>query len=54
VCATILGGFFLGRTIPNISERIHYVILVVIVLSILPPVVSILRSRRGKSAGGKR
>jgi membrane-associated protein len=54
VCATILGGFFLGRTIPNISERIHYVILVVIVLSILPPVISILRSRRGGSGGGKR
>jgi membrane-associated protein len=46
VSATILGGFFLGRTIPNISERIHYVILVVIVLSILPAVISILRSRK--------
>jgi membrane-associated protein len=53
VSATILGGFFLGRTIPNISERIHYVILVVIVLSILPPVISILRSQMGKSAKGK-
>src|SRR5882762_8739289 len=46
VSATILGGFFLGRTVPNISERIHYVILVVIVLSILPAVISILRSRK--------
>jgi membrane-associated protein len=53
VSATILGGFFLGRTIPNISERIHYVILVVIVLSILPAVISILRSRKGASAHGK-
>src|SRR5580700_7645592 len=53
VSATILGGFFLGRTVPNISERIHYVILVVIVLSILPPVISILRSQMGKSAKGK-
>jgi membrane-associated protein len=49
VSATILGGFFLGRTIPNISERIHYVILVVIVLSILPAVISILRSRKKHS-----
>ena len=42
----ILGGYFLGRTIPNISQRIHYVILVVIVLSLLPAVISILRARR--------
>lgn len=42
----ILGGFFLGRTIPNISQRIHYVILVVIFLSLLPAIISILRARR--------
>jgi membrane-associated protein len=53
VSATILGGFFLGRTIPNISQRIHYVILVVIVLSILPPIISIVRSRKGVLAKGK-
>ena len=42
----ILGGFFLGRTIPNIGQRIHYVILVVIFLSLLPAIISILRARR--------
>jgi membrane-associated protein len=42
----ILGGFFLGRTIPNISQRIHYVILVVIFLSLLPAIISVLRARR--------
>jgi membrane-associated protein len=41
----ILGGFFLGRSVPNIGQKIHYVILVVVVLSILPAVISILRSR---------
>ncbi len=46
VGAMILGGYFLGRTIPNISQRIHYVILVVIFLSLLPAVISILRARR--------
>ena len=46
VSTTILGGYFLGRSIPNISQRIHYVIAVVILLSILPPIVSILRSRQ--------
>jgi membrane-associated protein len=44
----ILGGYSLGRTIPNISQRIHYVILVVIFLSLLPAVISILRARRAE------
>jgi membrane-associated protein len=52
VGSMILGGFFLGRSIPNISQRIHYVIAVVIVLSILPAIVGILRSRRISPAGG--
>ena len=42
----ILGGYSLGRTIPNISQRIHYVILVVIFLSLLPAIIGILRARR--------
>ncbi len=48
----ILGGYFLGRTIPNISQRIHYVILVVIILSLLPAIISILRSQRAGPAAG--
>src|SRR4029077_13254647 len=35
----ILGGYTLGRQIPNISQNIHYVIAVVIVLSLLPPAI---------------
>jgi membrane-associated protein len=42
----ILGGYALGHSVPNIGERIHYVIAVVIVLSVLPAVISILRARR--------
>lgn len=42
----ILGGFFLGRSVPNIGQRIHYVIAVVVVLSILPAIISILRARK--------
>jgi membrane-associated protein len=45
VGAMILGGFFLGRSVPNIGQKIHYVIIVVAVVSILPAVISILRSR---------
>jgi len=46
VGAMILGGYFLGRSVPNIGQRIHYVIAAVIVLSLLPAVISILRARR--------
>ena len=38
----ILGGYFLGRTIPNIGEKIHYVILVVVLVSILPIIIGFL------------
>ena len=42
----ILGGYALGRSIPNIGQKIHYVIAVVVVLSLLPAVISVLRERR--------
>jgi len=48
----ILGGYFLGRTIPNISQRIHYVIAVVVVLSLLPAIIGVLRSRRDEDRSG--
>ena len=41
----ILGSYFLGHMIPNIAQRIHYVIAVVILLSILPVIISFLRAR---------
>jgi len=46
VGAMILGGYFLGRSVPNIGQRIHYVIAVVVVLSVTPAVISIFRARR--------
>jgi membrane-associated protein len=46
VGSMILGGFFLGRSIPNISQKIHYVIAVVVALSLLPAVISILRTKK--------
>jgi len=42
----ILGSYYLGHLIPNLAQRIHYVIAVVIFLSILPVIISILRARR--------
>jgi membrane-associated protein len=36
VMSMTLAGFFLGRSIPNIEKQIHWVILIVIVLSFIP------------------
>jgi membrane-associated protein len=47
VGAMILGGYSLGRSVPNIGQRIHYVIAVVVLVSLLPAVISVLRARRG-------
>lgn len=41
----ILGGYFLGRQIPNIGQNIHYVIAVVIFLSLLPAIIGLLRAK---------
>ncbi|OGL79363.1 hypothetical protein A3E39_04040 [Candidatus Uhrbacteria bacterium RIFCSPHIGHO2_12_FULL_60_25] len=38
-------GYFLGRSIPNIEEKIHIVIVVIIFLSILPGIIEYLKHR---------
>ena len=50
VGAMILGGYSLGRTIPNISQRIHYVIAVVVFLSLLPAIIGFFKARREAGA----
>jgi membrane-associated protein len=45
----ILGGYSLARKIPNIGEKIHYVIAVVIFLSLLPPIIGVLRAKSSGS-----
>jgi membrane-associated protein len=50
VGAMILGGFTLGRSIPNIGKYIHYVIAVVAIVSILPAVIGVLRSQKSASS----
>jgi membrane-associated protein len=42
----ILGGYFLGSIVPNINERIHWVIAAVVILSLMPAVIGALRARR--------
>jgi membrane-associated protein len=41
-----LGGYFLGSLVPNIGERIHWVIAAVVALSLLPAAIGALRARR--------
>lgn len=41
-------GYFLGRSIPNIEEKIHVVIIGIILLSILPGIIEVLRHRKTK------
>ncbi len=50
VFSMILTGYLLGSAVPDIDKHIHYVIAVVIVLSILPAVIEVLRNRRKSAA----
>jgi membrane-associated protein len=50
VGAMILGGYTLGRSIPNIGKYIHYVIAVVAIVSILPAIIGLLRSRNAPNS----
>ena len=50
VGATILGGYTLGRSVPNIGKYIHYVIAVVVLLSILPAIIGFLKSKKAAPA----
>jgi len=45
VLSMTLAGYFLGTLVPNIQERIHLVIAVVIVLSLLPAIIKFFSER---------
>lgn len=48
ISSTTLLGYFLGNLIPDIEKYIHYVIGVVILLSLLPVVIEVLKARARK------
>lgn len=48
VFGMVLGGFFLGRSVPNVNQNLHIVIAVVVFLSLVPAVVEVLRQRRAE------
>jgi len=49
VWSMVLTGYWLGSSVPNIDQNIHYVIAVVVILSIMPAVVEAIRLRRVRS-----
>ena len=53
VASMTLGGYYLGRMVPNIDKHIHIVVAVVIFLSVLPGIIAWLRSRMGTGGAGK-
>jgi len=46
----VLGGYLAGSRIPNIGKYIHVIIGVIILLSILPPIIGLLKARSGAKA----
>lgn len=48
--STVLGGYALASFIPDIDKKIHQVIVVVVILSVLPAVIEIWRERRRAAA----
>jgi len=53
ITSMVLTGYFLGSTIPNIDKNIHYVIAVVVFLSILPGIIKYLQVKYGKKQTAK-
>jgi membrane-associated protein len=43
-------GYLLGQAVPNIGDHIHVVVAIVILLSVIPIVVELVRERRRRSA----
>jgi membrane-associated protein len=56
ISSMILGGYGVGKLVPSIGTRIHYVILAVVFVSLLPAGISAWRARRASknppAAGG--
>jgi len=46
-----LGGYGVGKLMPNLGDKIHYVILAVVFLSLLPAIIGALRARDGNAGG---
>jgi membrane-associated protein len=52
VGSMVMGGYLLGSRVPNIGKYLHLVIGAIILLSILPPIIGLLRVKRTEVANG--
>src|SRR5215212_3784087 len=50
VFTMILGGYFLGRAFPFLREHLEIVVVVIVVLSLIPAVIEVIKSRREKKS----
>ncbi|MBI3663490.1 MAG: VTT domain-containing protein [Acidobacteria bacterium] len=50
VNSMVLLGYFLGRAVPNVDRYVHFIIVIVVFLSILPGVIEYLRARAKSTA----
>lgn len=48
VWSMVLAGYTLGRSVPNIEKKLHYVIAVVVILSLIPAAIQAWNVRRKK------
>ncbi|MCX5787810.1 MAG: VTT domain-containing protein [Elusimicrobia bacterium] len=46
ITSMTLGGYFLASLVPHIDKKIHYVIAIVVFVSILPGIIGFMRERR--------
>lgn len=51
VLAMTLTGYFLGRSIPDVEKKIHWIVLIVIFLSLIPIIKEFLDARKKKDTG---
>jgi membrane-associated protein len=45
VTSLLLGGYFLGTLVPQAKDYIHYILVIIIVASFVPPVLSYLKEK---------
>ena len=58
ICSMVLAGYFLGGMIENalgikLEDHIEKVVIVVVALSLLPPVIELVKHKWGKKTGGE-
>ena len=53
VTSVLLAGYYLGQLMPNLDRQYHYVILLVILISLVVPLFDFLRKRAGRRKAAK-